>query len=129
MPRLLLTLVALFGLSIPVAAQTDSTAAPTRVLTHTFTTPSSEFVRVRLESGQRYRARVNHARARLEARPVSPGVQPPRVRTDGRSAGYRAFVIEPQVTAEYEIRVLGLQEGAVVLLIDRTPPRAPRDSS
>ena len=121
--RLLLTL-GLIALARPISAQIDSTQPsavprPVRVLSHVFANPSREFVRVRLESDATYRAEFNTARARLEVRPLSQGVQAPVVRAVRLAKGKGVFDIEPHVTADYEIRVLGAGDRAVRLTIDR----------
>jgi hypothetical protein len=114
-----LVALALGVLSFPALAQSDSAAKPARLLTHTFANPSREFVRVRLESAVSYRVQVNRAQVKLEVRPVSLGVQPPRVREILAGEKLRVFLLEPRVTAEYELRVLGAEDRPVQLTVDR----------
>jgi hypothetical protein len=114
-----LTIVALGILASSVHAQTDTAPKPARVLVHTFTSPSREFVRVRLVSAESYRVQVNRAQVRLEVRPVSSGVQPPRVREIFAGEKLVVFLLEPKVSAEYELRVLGGGDRPVQLTVDR----------
>ena len=110
---------ALLLLALRLPAQTDTARTPARVLTHTFAAPDREFVRVRLISDESYRVQVNRARARLEVRPVSPGVQAPAVREISRGEKLAVFLLQPRVSAEYEIRVLGAGERPAQLTVDR----------
>ena len=111
--------MALLVLAGPLTAQTDTALKPARVLTHTFSSPGREFVRVRLISAETYRVQVNRARVRLEVRPVSPGVQPPSVREVFHGEKLSVFMLEPRVSAEYEIRLLGAGDRPVQLTVDR----------
>jgi hypothetical protein len=104
----------------PLLAQADTTRKPSRVLTHTFASPDREFVRVRLISPEIYRVQVSRSRVRLEVRPVSQGVQPPGVRAIARGEKLSVFLLEPRVSAEYEIRLLGAGDRPVQLTVDRT---------
>lgn len=118
--------LALGIVSTSASAQSDSASGAqrsTRVLAHDFTSPSREFVRVRLEAKESYRAQVNRAQVNLEIRPVNQGVQAPRIREIFAGEKLRVFLIEPRVSSEYEIRVLGGGDRAVRLLIDRRPPK------
>ena len=110
---------ALLVLAGPLIAQTDTALKPARVLTHTFSSPDREFVRVRLVSAETYRVQVNRARVRLEVRPVSQGVQPPTVRAIFHGDKQVIFLLEPRVTAEYEIRLLGAGDRPAQLTVDR----------
>ena len=103
----------------PLMGQTDTALKPVRLLTHTFSSPDREFVRVRLISAETYRVQVNRARVRLEVRPVSPGVRPPAVREIFRGEKLMVFMLEPRVSAEYEIRLLGAGNRPVQLTVDR----------
>jgi hypothetical protein len=114
-----LTALALGILGCPALAQTDTTPKPARVLSHTFSNPGREFVRVRLVSSESYRVQVNRAQVKLEVRPVSPGVQAPRVREIFAGEKLRVFLLEPRVTAEYEIRVITADDRPVQLMVDR----------
>jgi hypothetical protein len=107
----------------PVVAQSDTTAKPVRVLTHSFTTPSREFVRVRLLSDETYRVEMNRARAKLEVRPVSQGVRAPVIRQLAVDERLSVFLLQPRVSAEYEIRILGGGTRPIVLTIDRRPAK------
>lgn len=107
----------------PVAAQSDSAGKPARVLTHTFADPSREFVRVRLLSDETYRVQVNRARAKLEVRPVSQGIRAPVIRQLVVGERLAVFLLQPRVSAEYEIRILGGGTRAVLLTIDRRPAK------
>lgn len=121
-----LVLLALGAFSAQAWAQSDSAPRAersTRVLTHAFTSPSREFVRVRLESGESYRAQVNRAQVRLEVRAVSAGVQSPRVREIFSGEKLRVYLIEPRASSEYEIRVLDGGNRPVRLTVDRRPPK------
>jgi hypothetical protein len=112
--------------STPATAQTDSASATlrsTRVLAHAFTSPSREFVRVRLGADESYWAQLSRAGVRLEIRAVSQGVQAPRIREIFVGEKLRVFLIEPRVSSEYELRVLGGGDRPVRLLIDRRPPK------
>lgn len=118
-------LVILCAIALAVAggqavAQTDTMGKPVRVLTHTFNTPSREFVRVRLMSAESYRVQVSRGRARLEVRPVSQSVQPPVVRRIFSGEKLVVFLLQPRVTADYEIRILGTGSQPVLLTVDRT---------
>jgi hypothetical protein len=103
----------------PLTAQTDTARKPARVLSHTFASPGREFVRVRLISAESYRVQVNRAQVRLEVRPVSPGVQPPGVRAIFHGDKLSVFLLEPRVSAEYEIRLLGAGDRPARLTVDR----------
>ena len=118
-----LTALLLGVLASSAMAQADSASKSARILTHTFVTPSREFVRVRLESTQTYRVQLNRARVRLEVRPVSRGVQPPRVRAIFSGEDLQVFVVDPRVTSEYEIRVLEGEDRPIRLTVDRTTPK------
>jgi len=111
--------LALLVMAGPLPAQNDSARKPVRVLTHTFASPGREFVRVRLISSETYRVQVNRAQVRLEVRPVSPGVQPPRVREIFHGEKLSVFLLEPRVSAEYEIRLLGGGDRPAQLTVDR----------
>lgn len=115
-----LTALLLGVLACPALAQTDSVAKSARILIHTFATPTREFVRVRLESTQTYRVQLDRAGVKLEVRPVSQGVQAPRVRGVFAGEGLQVYVVEPRVTAEYEIRLLGAGDRPIRLTVDRT---------
>jgi hypothetical protein len=103
----------------PLIAQSDTTPKSSRVLTHTFSSPGREFVRVRLTSPDTYRVQVTRSRVRLEVRPVSQGVQPPALRAIFRGEKLTVFLLEPRVSAEYEIRLLGVGDRPVQLTVDR----------
>ena len=107
----------------PAIAQSDTTDKPVRVLSHTFTTPSREFVRVRLLSEETYRVQVSRAQTKLEVRPVSQGVQAPAIRQLFMGEKLVVFLLQPRVSAEYEIRVLGAGTRPVLLTIDRRPEK------
>jgi hypothetical protein len=100
-------------------AQTGTADKPARVLSHTFTTPSREFVRVRLLSDESYRVQISRSQARLEVRPVSSGVQTPVVRRIFNGDKLVVFILHPRVTADYEIRILGAITRPVQLTVDR----------
>lgn len=110
---------ALLLMAGPLTAQTDTALKPARVLIHTFQSPDREFVRVRLVSTEAYRVQVNRAPVRLEVRPVSQGVQPPAVRAIFQGNKLAVFLLEPRVSAEYEIRLLGAGDRPVQLMVDR----------
>jgi hypothetical protein len=112
--------LALLVIVSPAVAQIDTAKKPARVLSHTFLTPSREFVRVRLLSVESYRVQVSAAQVKLEVRAVSQGVQRPRVREIFRGEKLTVFLLEPRVAAEYEIRVLGPGSRPVRLTVDRT---------
>lgn len=116
-----LSALSLMVIAGPAAAQTDSGGKPVHVLSHTFHTPSREFVRVRLLSGESYRVQVSRAQVKLEVRAVSQGVQRPQVREIFHGEKLMVFVLEPRVSAEYEIRVLGAGSRPVLLTVDRRP--------
>lgn len=123
MPYARLGAIALLVIAGPAVAQTDTAAKPSRVLSHTFATPSREFVRVRLVSDESYRVQINRAQGRLEVRAVSQGVQAPRVREIFTGEKLVVFLLEPRVTADYEIRILGAGSGPVRLTIHRRPDK------
>jgi hypothetical protein len=110
---------ALLVLAGPLIAQTDTGRKPARVLTHTFSSPDREFVRVRLISAETYLVQIGRARARLEVRPVSRGIPAPTVRALTRTQKHSVFLLAPQVSAEYEIRLLGAGDRPVQLTVDR----------
>lgn len=114
-----LSALSLLVIAGPAVAQTDTAGKPAHVLSHTFHAPSREFVRVRLLAEERYRVQVNRAQVKLEVRAVSPGVQPPRVREIFRGEKLQVLLVEPRVSAEYEMRVLGAGSRSVTLTVDR----------
>lgn len=122
--NVLLSLGLLAG-AAPISAQVDSSparsdTAAARVLEHTFTTPSREFVRVRLEGGETYLARLTGGRIQLEVYPRDLSVQGPDLRELGAEDDHAvSYEIRPRVTAEYEIRVLVAVDQAVRLTMDR----------
>ena len=123
-----LILLAVLG-TAQLAAQVDSGQRPAsqaragRVLTHTFSSPSREFVRVRLESNQTYLAQLNVPGVRLEIRALSPGVLPPVIQDRGQSGGLVYFEIRTRGSSEYEIRLLGerAMSQPVRITLDRRP--------
>lgn len=123
--NLLASLCLLAG-AAPLPAQVDRSepradSLASRVLEHTFTTPSREFVRVRLQSGELYRVEIAGPETeKLDVHPVGPGVRAPRVRRVGeRTGNLSTYEIRTRATAEYEIRVLVPVDQAVRLIIDR----------
>ena len=118
---ILLRVALLMLAAAPLAAQTDSAerpapapSPPTHVLTHNFTAPSREFVRVKLEGGVRYRATLSRTDVRLEIRTVNGTRQiPADLETES------VYLITAPVTDEYEIRILSDTEVQVGLTIDR----------
>jgi hypothetical protein len=121
MNQAMLSALAFLLIAGPALAQNDTAGKPARVLSHTFVTPSREFVRVRLLSEESYRVQVSRAQVRLEVRAVSQGVQPPQVREIFHGEKLTVILLEPRVSAEYEIRILGAGSRPVVLTIDRRP--------
>jgi hypothetical protein len=103
----------------PALGQADTANLPARILSHTFTTPSREFVRVRLLGNVPYRVLVTSRQVKLEVRPVSQGIQPPVVRRVLMRDQLAEFLLRPRVTSEYEIRILGGGPRPVTLTIDR----------
>jgi hypothetical protein len=84
------------------------------VLSHEFTTPRAEFVRIVLVAGNVYRFEVANA-GQLQFRAREAGVQPPfadRIEATARPSNTVAFEIAPTVTAEYEVRVAGIRGAA-----------------
>jgi hypothetical protein len=120
----LLGVVAVVLVARPAFAQSDSTVPSAPVLTHVFTSPNLEFVRVRLLSTERYRVEAWPAVMRLEARPVSAGVRAPVLRETLRGEGRVVFMLVPRVSAEYELRVLTPDPAPVEIRIERMPRAA-----
>jgi hypothetical protein len=120
----LLLAISLLVPSVPLAAQVDSArAAPdsisARVLEHTFTTPSREFVRVRLVANEMYRVELSDGRVQLDIHPLEPGFQALKVRQRTDDEHSAVYEVEPRTTGEYEIRVLGAGAQKVRLTVDR----------
>ena len=117
----------LLACSAPLLAQNDSArpvpdAPASRLLTHTFTTPSREFVRVRLAAGETYRVSISDGRVKLDIHPMAQGVQSPQIRQRNDDAHLATYDVEPRASGEYEIRIIGTGDHRVRLTVDRTQP-------
>jgi len=115
------------------SAKTDSASsataqppAPVEAFNYTFTNPS-EFIRVQLKGGVTYSAVLNNPGAILSFKPRDPGTQKPDIRKDmmgpPSASGEVSFLVKPRADGEYEIRVQGIQPGAVVTLSMKAKPK------
>ncbi|MEO8296103.1 MAG: hypothetical protein ABI613_11360 [Gemmatimonadota bacterium] len=109
---------------MPLAAQTDSASpvidsTPVRLLVHNFTTPSREFVRLRLVGGEIYRVELSDGRVKLDIHPLDRGLKSPPVRQRTDDAHSATYDVSPRTTGEYEIRVLGSGDHTVTLTVNR----------
>ena len=115
-----------FAASLAAQADTIRPLSAVRVLTHSFTAPSREFVRVALTAGETYRAELDAGRAKLEILPRDVAAPRPVVREvlAGRDTSEVAiYDIEPRASGEYEIRLYSTGDLTVRLTLDRRPKR------
>lgn len=113
--------------STPDQTGTGAGVAPEKdqTVTHTYTVPSGEFVRVPLEGGATYRAELDGTGFRLEVRPVESGTQAPLVEelVPGVGAsGSTLYTVKPRADGVYEFRSLAGDAGRpTTLRITREP--------
>jgi hypothetical protein len=87
------------GMGVGVAPATDE-------VSHTYTVPAGEFVRVPLESGATYRFELDGTGFRLKISPMEPGTQPPLVEEFVPGVGASGTVIynvKPRADGVYQI--------------------------
>jgi hypothetical protein len=83
--------------------------AKDEAVSHTYTVPSGEFIRVSLENGATYRFELDGTGFRLGITPMEPGTQPPLVEqlVPGVGAsGTVIYTVKPRADGVYQIRSL-----------------------
>lgn len=95
--------------STPEQTGTGAGVAPVKdeTISHTYTVPSGEFVRIPLEGGATYRVELEGTGFRIGVRPVEAGTQDPLIEelVPGVGAsGASVFTVKPRADGVYEFR-------------------------